>query len=84
MFAKRPRFQNLERKIIMAKTLQNRLDTLVDDVQAIRKELFLSKLGRRQRSRCTITSWANLSNKVSAAWDSVSAVDEIRSQRDKQ
>jgi hypothetical protein len=73
----------MERKMIMAKTLQNRLDTLVVDVQAIRKELFLSKLGRKQRSRRTITSWANLSNKVSAAWDSVSAVDEITAQREK-
>jgi len=67
----------------MAVTLQKRLDTLVSDVQAIQKELFLSRIGRKHRSRRTITSWSVLRQKVSAAWDSVSAVDEITAQREK-
>ena len=67
----------------MSVTLQKRLDTLVSDVQAIQKELFLSGIGRMQRSRRTLTSWAVLRQKVSAAWDSVSAVDEITAQREK-
>ena len=67
----------------MSVSLQKRLNTLVSDVQAIQKELFLSRIGQIQRSRRTITSWAALSQKVSAAWDSVSAVDEITAQREK-
>jgi hypothetical protein len=68
----------------MSVTLQKRLDSLVNDVHAIQKELFLSGIGRKRRSRHTLTSWAVLRQKVSASWDSVSAVDEINSQREKQ
>ena len=68
----------------MSGTLQKRLNILVSDVQAIQKELFLSRIGRMQRSRRNLTSWALLRKKVSAAWDSVSAVDEIAAQREKQ
>jgi len=67
----------------MPTTLQKRLNALVDDVQAIQKELFLSRIGKTQRSRRTLTSWSILKQKVSAAWDSVSAVDEIKDQREK-
>jgi len=67
----------------MSVSLQKRLDILVSDVQAIQKELFLSRIGHLQRTRRTLKSWATLSQKVSAAWDSVSAVDEIASQREK-
>ena len=68
----------------MSATLKKRLDILVSDVQAIQKELFLTKIGRLHRSRRTLTAWAVLRQKVSAAWDSVSAVDEIASPREKQ
>ena len=68
----------------MSATLQKRLNALVSDVQAIQKELFLSKIGQRHRTRRTLTSWSVLRQKVSTAWDSVSAVDEIKAQRDKQ
>ena len=68
----------------MAVAIQKRLDTLVSDVQAIQKELFLSRIGQKQRSRRTLTSWEVLRKKISAAWDSVSAVDEITAQREKQ
>ena len=67
----------------MSVSLQKRLNTLVSDLQAIQKELFLSRIGQIQRSRRTITSWSALSQKVSDAWDSVSAVDEITAQREK-
>jgi hypothetical protein len=69
----------------MSVSLQKRLNTLVSDVQAIQKELFLSRISQKtQRSRRALTSWAILRQKVSVAWDSVSAVDEITSQREKQ
>ena len=68
----------------MSATLQKRLNTLVSDVHAIQKELFLSRIGQTQRSSRALASWAELRQKVSAAWDSVSVVDEITSQREKQ
>lgn len=68
----------------MSATLQKRLDTLVSDVQAIQKELFFSRISQMQRSNRNLVSWASLSQKVSSSWDSVSAVDEIVSQREKQ
>jgi len=67
----------------MSANLQKRLNALVSDVQAIQKELFLSKIGQTHHSRRTLASWAILRQKVSSAWDSVSAVDEIKAQRDK-
>lgn len=68
----------------MPATLQKRLNTLASDVHAIQKELFFSRIGQMQRSNRSLVSWAALSQKVSSAWDSVSAVDEIASQREKQ
>ena len=69
---------------LMSAALEKRLNALVSDVQAIQKELFFSKIGQTHRSRRTLTSWSVLRQKVSAAWDSVSAVEEINAQRDKQ
>lgn len=68
----------------MSATLEKRLNALVSDVQAIQKELFLSKIGQKHCSRRTLASWSVLRQKISAAWDSVSAVEEINAQRDKQ
>ena len=68
----------------MGVNIQKRLDILVGDVQSIRKDLFLSRIGQKHRSRRTLASWADLSRKISADWDSISAVDEIVSQREKQ
>lgn len=69
---------------IMAIALEKRFETLVSDVQAIQKELILSKMQHIKKTRRSQEVWNSLSQRVSAAWDSVSAVDEISSQRDKQ
>lgn len=68
----------------MAIALEKRFETLVSDVQAIQKELILAKMQHIKKSRRNQDAWNALSQKVSAAWDSVSAVDEIASQREKQ
>lgn len=67
----------------MAVALQKHLETLVRDVHAIQKDLLLSGIRRVQRSRSAIASWTVLRQKVSAAWDSVSADEEITAQREK-
>jgi hypothetical protein len=68
----------------MGVSLQKRLNILISDVQMMQKELFLSRISRPRRSRSTLASWEALREKVSVAWDTVSAVDEIASQREKQ
>jgi hypothetical protein len=68
----------------VAIALEKRFETLVSDVQAIQKELILSKMQHIKKSRRNLDIWSALSQKVSGSWDSVSAVDEISSQREKQ
>ena len=68
----------------MANSLEKRFKTLVRDVQAMQKELILSKMQQIKKNRRNLDAWNLLSQKVSSAWDSVSAVDEIASQREKQ
>jgi hypothetical protein len=68
----------------MAIALEKRFETLVSDVQAMQKELILSKIHNLKKTRRSQDIWDTLSQKVSASWDSVSAVDEIASQREKQ
>ncbi|MBE0502130.1 MAG: hypothetical protein IBX47_11905 [Desulfuromonadales bacterium] len=67
----------------MASTLEKRFETLVGDVHAIQKELILSKIQHIKRTKRHQEAWTALSQKISSAWDSVSAVDEITSQREK-
>lgn len=68
----------------MAIALVKRVETLVSDVQAIQKELILSKMQHIKKTRRSQYAWNSLSQRVSASWDSISAVDEIASQREKQ
>jgi hypothetical protein len=68
----------------MALALEKRFETLVSDVQAIQKELILSKMQQIKKTRRIQNMWDSLTQRVSASWDSVSAVDEITSQREKQ
>lgn len=67
----------------MASILEKRFETLVGDVHAIQKELILSKIQHIKRTKRHQEAWNALSQKISSAWDSVSAVDEIASQREK-
>jgi sporulation protein YlmC with PRC-barrel domain len=68
----------------MALALEKKFAALVGDVQAIQKELILSKMQHLKKTRRNQDTWYALSQKVSISWDSVSAVDEIVSQREKQ
>ena len=68
----------------MAFALEKRFETLVSDVQAIQKELILSKMQHIKKTRRSLDVWISLTQRVSDSWDSVSAVDEVASQREKQ
>jgi hypothetical protein len=67
----------------MAIALEKKFATLVGDVQAIQKELVLTKMQQIKKTRRNQDIWSALSHKVSTSWDSVTAVDEIVSQREK-
>jgi len=75
---------NKVRRTLMALALEKRFEALVSDVQAIQKELILSKMQHIKKTRRIQNEWDSLSQRVSASWDSVSAVDESTSQREKQ
>jgi hypothetical protein len=67
----------------MAIVLEKRLETLISDVHAIQKELILAKTQRLKRSKRRVEAWTTLAEKVSSQWDSISAVEEIGTQREK-
>jgi hypothetical protein len=68
----------------MAIALEKKFAALVGDVQAMQKELILAKMLQIKKTRRNQDVWNSLSLKVSKSWDSVTAVDEITSQREKQ
>jgi hypothetical protein len=67
----------------MPTTMEHRLDKMVQELNEIKKEIILQKVQHVSSAAGKITSWKSLSEKVSARWDKVSAVDEIKQQRDK-
>jgi hypothetical protein len=67
----------------MANVLEKRLEMLVNDVHAIQKVMILAKTQRLKRSKRRVETWTALAEKVSSQWDSISAADEIRMQREK-
>ena len=67
----------------MATTLEHRLDALVHEIRNIKKELILDKGTRLTVTRARMNAWKSLRKKVSAQWDHVSVLDEIRQQREK-
>jgi hypothetical protein len=69
--------------LIMATTLEHRLDALVHEIRDIKKELILDKVTRLTVTRARMDDWKSLRKKVSAQWDHVSVLDEIRQQREK-
>jgi hypothetical protein len=68
----------------MAIAIEKRFEALVSDVQVIQKELILSKMQHIKKTRRSQDVWDALSQRVSTTWDSVSTVDEIALQREKQ
>lgn len=67
----------------MAMALEKRLTVLINDIQTIQKEIVLAKIQQQKGTRRRRNVWDDLGEKVTASWDSVTAVDEISSQREK-
>ena len=67
----------------MPTAIEQRLDRLVHELNEIKKEMILQKVQQAATTAGKINAWKSLSRKISARWDHVSAVDEIRQQRDR-
>lgn len=67
----------------MAMELEKRLTILINDIQSVQKEVILAKIQQQKGTRRRRNVWDALGAKVTASWDSVTAVDEISSQREK-
>ncbi len=67
----------------MPTAIEQRLDRMVHELNEIKKEIILQKAQQVAYAVERISTWKSLSIKMSANWDDVSAVDEIRLQRDR-
>jgi len=67
----------------MPTAMEQRLDRVVHELNEIRKEMILQKLQPAVRAARKSSAWKSLGEKISVRWDHVSAVDEIRQQRDR-
>lgn len=67
----------------MPTAIEQRLDSLVHELNEIKKEIILQKVQQAAATVGRISVWKSLSGKISAQWDRISAVDEIRQQRDR-
>jgi hypothetical protein len=72
-----------ERRFAMPTAMEQRLDRVVHELNEIRKEMILLKVQPAVRADRKINAWKSLGEKISVRWDHVSAVDEIRQQRDR-
>jgi len=67
----------------MPTAIEQRLDRLVHELNEIKKEMILQKLQQAEATVGKVSAWKSLRGRVSARWDHISAVDEIRQQRDR-
>jgi hypothetical protein len=72
-----------ERRFAMPTAMEQRLDRVVHELNEIRKEMILLKVQPAVRAVRKSNAWKSLGEKISVRWDHVSAVDEIRQQRDR-
>jgi hypothetical protein len=66
----------------MSSILEQRLDRLVHELNEIKKEMIMQKMQPAVGTFSKMSVWKSLGKKISVRWDHVSAVDEIRQQRD--
>jgi hypothetical protein len=66
----------------MPTAIEQRLDSLVHELNEIKKEMILQKMQQAAATVGEISAWKSLCGKISARWDHISAVDEIKQQRD--
>jgi len=66
----------------MPTAMEQRLDRMVHELNEIKKEMILQKIHKVSTKAGKIDGWKSLGGRISARWDHVSAVEEIKQQRD--
>jgi len=66
----------------MSTMMEQRLDRMFHELNEIKKEMILQKIQQAESTKGKIDVWKSLSAGISARWDHISAVDEIRQQRE--
>lgn len=67
----------------MSTILEDRITKLIHEIKEIKKEMIFQEITRAHATKHKLAKWKALREKVSAAWDQVSAVEEITLQREK-
>ena len=67
----------------MPTAMEQQLDRVVHELNEIRKEMILLKMQPAAGATRKSSARKSLGEKISVKWDHVSAVDEIRQQRDR-
>lgn len=67
----------------MSTKIEDKLSNLIHEIKEIKKELILQKIEKVDATQQRIRKWESLCKKISAKWDNVSGVEEIRQQREK-
>mgnify|MGYP001614918674 CR=1 FL=1 len=67
----------------MPTTIEQKLDMLVHEINEIKKELIMQKIQKVVANAGKISHWQMLGGKISEKWDQITAVEEIRQQREK-
>ncbi len=67
----------------MPKSLEIRLNELIHKITEMKKEFILNKSIKVEAGQNRIREWKAIGKKVSAKWNGLSAVEEIREQRKK-
>lgn len=66
----------------MSETLETRVGNLMHEIKELKKDLILQKIAKPKIVKNKTIKWQALGTKVSNRWDNISAVEEIRMQRE--
>jgi len=67
----------------MSRKVEDKLASLIHEIKEIKKELILQRVEKIEIEEQRIRKWNDLCKKVSAKWNSISSVEEVRQQREK-
>ena len=67
----------------MSTKVEGKLVSLIHEIKEIKKELIFQKIEKTKTAEQKIKRWEVLGRKISGVWDKVSAVEEVRQQREK-
>lgn len=67
----------------MIKDIERQLIKLSREIQILKKKLLLQRKTKVKNVKTRLRNWERLGDKISAKWDDVSAVEEIKMQREK-